>query len=200
MLAQINSRRSFAFMAVSHSGILVVAAFNFNAAGLEGSLFLSSIYGLVTVAMLFCAGSIYGRTRTAFIPRLVGAARGNILLTLVFLVSIVMPAALVYLSIINTLDENDWLMMTVFSLADVLMVVFLLRNFQQLFISAPKCRQQLSCIQHSALKECVIAFVVGGLLIVSGFCFTPWLKFVSQDAVAISLMFPMHNVQQHHDK
>jgi len=72
----------------------------------------------------------------------------------------------------------------------------LLRAFQQIFVAHSKrATQPYRCSHHSAIKERIITLIICGLLIVSGFWSTPWLKFIDQDAVAISLMYPMHNAQ-----
>jgi len=94
-LMQINIRRLLAFAVISHTGMLVIGVFTFNATGLEGSLLLSSVYGLATAGMLFCSGLIYERTRTAFIPRLGGLFDSNTAIAVLFLIcalsTMVMP-------------------------------------------------------------------------------------------------------------
>jgi NADH-quinone oxidoreductase subunit M len=204
-LMQINIRRLLAFAVVSHTGMLVIGVFNFNELGLEGSLLLSSVYGLATAGMLFCAGLIYEHTHTAFIPRLGGLFDSNTAIALLFLIcalsTIVMPGTpgfdAAHLLIEGTIEEDGWLIAITILIGNVLAAAFLLRAFQQIFITVPKrAKQPYHCSHHSVIKERIIALVICGLLIISGFWSTPWLKFIDQDAVAISLMYPMHNSQQ----
>ncbi|MSP27685.1 MAG: NADH-quinone oxidoreductase subunit M [Methylococcales bacterium] len=204
-LMQINIRRLLAFAVVSHTGMLVIGVFSFNATGLEGSLLLSSVYGLATAGLLFSAGLIYERTRTAFIPRLGGLLDSNTAIALLFLVSalstMVMPGTpgfdAAHLLIEGTIEEEGWLIAIAILIGNVLAAAFLLRAFQQIFVAASKrAKQPYRCSHHSAIKERIITLCVCGLLIISGFWSTPWLKFIDQDAVAISFMFPMHNAQQ----
>jgi len=204
-LMQINIRRLLAFAVVSHTGMLVIGVFNFNELGLEGSLLLSSVYGLATAGMLFCAGLIYERTRTAFIPRLGGLFDSNTAIALLFLIcalsTMVMPGTpgfdAAHLLIEGTIEEDGWLIAIAILVGNVLAAAFLLRAFQQIFITAPKrTKHPYHCSHHSVIKERIITLVICGLLIISGFWSTPWLKFIDQDAVAISLMYPMHNSQQ----
>lgn len=204
-LMQINIRRLLAFAVVSHTGMLVIGVFSFNATGLEGSLLLSSVYGLATAGLLFSAGLIYERTRTAFIPRLGGLFDSNTAIALLFLVSalstMVMPGTpgfdAAHLLIEGTIEEEGWLIAIAILIGNVLAAAFLLRAFQQIFVAASKrAKQPYRCSHHSSIKERIITLCVCGLLIISGFWSTPWLKFIDQDAVAISFMFPMHNAQQ----
>lgn len=208
-LMQINIRRLLAFAVVSHTGMLVIGVFSFNVSGLEGSLLLSNVYGLATAGMLFCAGLIYERTRTAYMPRLGGLFDSNSAIALLFLVCALSTMAMpgtpafdaAHLLIEGTIEEDGWLIAIAILLGNVLAAAFLLRAFQQVFIAkAKRIIQPYHCSHPSVLKERLIAVMIGGLLIVSGFWSTPWLKFVTQDAVAISFMFPKHNAERHHDK
>ncbi len=204
-LMQINIRRLLAFAVLSHTGMLVIGVFNFNEFGLEGSLLLSSVYGLATAGLLFCSGLIYERTRTAFIPRLGGLFDSNPAIALLFLIcalsTMVMPGTpgfdAAHLLIEGTIEEDGWLIAIAILIGNVLAAAFLLRAFQQIFIAAPKrATQPYHCDHHSVLKEYIISIIVCGLLIISGFWSTPWLKFIDQDAVAISQMYPMHNSEK----
>jgi NADH-quinone oxidoreductase subunit M len=203
-LMQINIRRLLAFAVLSQTGMLVIGVFNFNEFGLEGSLLLSSVYGLATAGMLFSSGLIYERVRTSFIPRLGGLFDSNAAIALLFLIcalsTMVMPGTPGYdaahLLIESTIEEDGWLIAIAILIGNVLAAAFLLRAFQQIFIAVPKrAKQPYHCDHHSAMKERIIAVIIGGLLIISGFWSTPWLKFIDQDAIAISLMFPKHSLQ-----
>ncbi len=204
-LMQINIRRLLAFAVLSHTGMLVIGVFNFNEFGLEGSLLLSSVYGLATAGMLFCSGLIYERTRTAFIPRLGGLFDSNSAIALLFLLcalsTMVMPGTpgfdAAHLLIEGTIEEDGWLIAIAILIGNVLAAAFLLRAFQQIFLAVPKrAKQPYHCDHHSTMKERIIAVIIGGLLIISGFWSAPWLKFIDQDAAAISLMYPMHNSEK----
>ena len=204
-LMQINIRRLLAFAVVSQTGMLVIGVFNFNEFGLEGSLLLSIVYGLATAGMLFCSGLIYERVRTAYIPRLGGLFDSNSAIGLLFLIcalsTMVMPGTpgfdAAHLLIEGTIEEDGWLIAIAILIGNVLAAAFLLRAFQQMFIAVPKrAKQPYHCTHHSAIKERIITLIIGGLLIVSGFWSTPWLKFIDQDAVAISQMYPMHNAEK----
>jgi NADH-quinone oxidoreductase subunit M len=154
--------------------------------------------------MLFCSGLIYERTRTAFIPRLGGLFDSNTAIAVLFLIcalsTMVMPGTpgfdAAHLLIEGTIEEDGWLVAIAILIGNVLAAAFLLRAFQQIFIAHSKrATQPYRCSHHSAIKERIITLIICGLLIVSGFWSTPWLKFIDQDAVAISLMYPMHNAQ-----
>lgn len=203
-LMQINLRRLLAFAVLSHTGILVIGAFSFNKSGLEGSLLLSIVYGLATAGMLFCSGLIYERVHSAYIPRLGSLFDTNAVIALLFLICtlgiILMPGTLgfdaAHLLVEGTIQDNDWLIAIAILLGNVLAAAFLLRAFQQIFIAESKRRIQPCHSNHrSIIKEGIITFIICGLLIVSGFWPTPWLKRVNQDAETIGLMYPMHNPQ-----
>lgn len=204
-LMQINIRRLLAFAVISHTGMLVIGVFTFNATGLEGSLLLSSVYGLATAGMLFCSGLIYERTRTAFIPRLGSLFDSNTAIAVLFLIcalsTMIMPGTPGFdaarLLIEGTIEEDGWLIAIAILVGNVLAAAFLLRAFQQIFVvHSKRATQPYRCSHHSAIKERIITVIICGLLIISGFWSTLWLKFIDQDAVAISLMYPMHNAQQ----
>jgi len=204
-LMQINMRRLLAFAVISHTGMLVIGIFSFNEYGLEGSLLLSIVYGLATAGMLFSVGLIYERTRTALIPRLGGLFDTNSTLALLFLVSalstMVMPGTpgfdAAHVLIEGIIEEDGWLIAIAILLGNVLAAAFLLRAFQQIFISSPKrARQPYSSIHHPVIIERVIAIVICSMLIGSGFYTTPWLNFIDQDMTAIRQHYPMHGEQQ----
>jgi len=198
-------RRLLAFAVISHTGMLVIGIFSFNEYGLEGSLLLSIVYGLATAGMLFSVGLIYERTRTALIPRLGGLFDTNSTLALLFLVSalstMVMPGTpgfdAAHVLIEGIIEEDGWLIAIAILLGNVLAAAFLLRAFQQIFISSPKrARQPYSSIHHPVIIERVIAIVICSMLIGSGFYTTPWLNFIDQDMTAIRQHYPMHGEQQ----
>jgi NADH-quinone oxidoreductase subunit M len=58
-MMQINVRRLLAFVAVSHSGLLIIGVFCFNAFSLQGSLLLAVAYGLATAGMFFSFDSAH---------------------------------------------------------------------------------------------------------------------------------------------
>jgi NADH-quinone oxidoreductase subunit M len=201
-LMQINIRRLIAFAVLSHTGILVIGVFSFNKLGIEGSLLLSIVYGLATAGILFCSGLIFERIRTSFIPRMGGLFDTNAVIALLFLICalgmILMPGTLGFnaghVLIEGTIEDSDWLIAIAILLGNVVAAAFLLRAFQQIFIAESKRRLQPSHSKHhSEIKEGIITAIICGLLIVSGFWSTPWLKFVNQDANAITFMYPMHN-------
>ena len=203
-LMQINIRRLLAFAVVSHTGMLVIGLFCFNEFGLEGSLLLSSAYGLATAGMLFSVGLIYERTRTAFIPRLGGLFDSNFAIALLFLISalstMVMPGTPGYdaahLLIEGVIEEDGWLMAIAILLGNVLAAAFLLRAFQQIFIAtAKRVHQPYGTTHHPVRKERIITGVICGLLIVTGFYSTPWLAFIDQEATAIKAQYPIHSTQ-----
>jgi NADH-quinone oxidoreductase subunit M len=204
-LIQINIRRLLAFAVVSHTGMLVIGIFSFNEYGLEGSLLLSSAYGLATAGMLFSVGLIYERTRTAFIPRLGGLFDTNSAIALLFLISalstMVMPGTPGYdaahLLIEGVIEENGWLMAIAILLGNVLAAAFLLRAFQQIFIANPRrAHQPYSSTHHPVRQERVITVAICSLLIVTGFYTTPWLNFIDQEVTDIEQHYPMHSTQE----
>ena len=204
-LMQINIRRLLAFAVVSHTGMLVIGLFCFNEYGLEGSLLLSITYGLATAGMLFSAGLIYERTRTAFIPRLGGLFDTNSAIAMLFLISalctMVMPGTPGYdaahLLIEGVIEEDGWLMAIAILIGNVLAAAFLLRAFQQIFIATPKrTHQPYSSTHHPVRQERIITLVICSLLIVTGFYTTPWLNFIDQEATDIGEHYPMHGTQQ----
>jgi len=204
-LMQINIRRLLAFAVVSQTGMLVIGIFSFTEYGLEGSLLLSIAYGLATAGMLFSAGLIYERTRTAFIPRLGGLFDTNSAIALMFLISalstMVMPGTPGYdaahLLIEGVIEEDGWLMAIAILIGNVLAAAFLLRAFQQIFIATPRrAHQPYSSSHHPVRQERIITVVICSLLIVTGFYTTPWLNFIDQEATDIGANYPMHGSEQ----
>ncbi|MEQ1530381.1 MAG: NADH-quinone oxidoreductase subunit M [Methylococcales bacterium] len=201
-LMQINIRRMLSFAVISHTGMLVIGVFCFNAYGLEGSILLSVTYGIASAGMLFSVGLIYERTRTAFVPRLGGLFDTNATIALLFMISalstMVMPGTpgfdAAHLLIEGTIEEQGWLIAIAILIGNVLAAAFLLRAFQQIFIATPKRRQQpYSCFHHPIHKERMITAVICLLLIGMGFYTTPWLNFIDQEAAAMGDLYPIHH-------
>ncbi len=205
-LMQINMRRLMAFAVISHTGMLAIGAFSFNDFALEGSILLSVAYGLATAGMLFSIGLIYERTRTSFLPRLGGLFDTNSTIALLFLISalstMVMPGTpgfdAAHLLIEGTIEEHGWLIAIAILVGNVLAAAFLLWAFQRLFIAKSRRFQQpQSSIHHPVVKERIIAVVICGMLIGTGFYTTPWLKFIDQEANEIGQHYPKHHHPQH---
>jgi len=200
-LVQINIRRLLAFAVVSHTGMLVIGIFCFNAYGLEGGILLSAVYGLASAGMLFSVGLIYERTRTAFIPRLGGLFNTNTTIALLFMLcalsTMVMPGTpgfdASHILIEGTIEEYGWLAAIAILLGNVLAAAFLLRAFQQIFIAHPKRNHQpYSSSHHPVATERLIAAVLILLLMGTGFYTTPWLNLVDHSAAALTKHFPIH--------
>lgn len=205
-LMQINIRRLLAFAVISHTGMLVIGVFSFNDFALEGSILLSIAYGLATAGMMFSIGLIYERTRTSYLPRLGGLFESNSTLALLFMISalstMVMPGTpgfdAAHLLIEGTIEEHGWLTAIAILLGNVLGAAFLLWAFQRLFIAHPRRHHQpYSTKHHPVIKERIIAVVICGLLIATGFYTTPWLKYIDQEAREIGEHYPQHH--SHHD-
>lgn len=201
-LMQINMRRLLAFAVISHTGMLVIGVFSFNDFALEGSILLSAAYGLATAGMLFSIGLIYERTRTSFLPRLGGLFETNSTIGLLFLISalstMVMPGTpgfdAAHLMLEGAIEEHGWLIAIAISVGNVLAAGFLLWAFQRLFIARPKrWAQPYGTKHHPVFKERIIAVVICGLLIATGFYTTPWLKFIDQEASEIGEFYPKHH-------
>lgn len=199
-LLQINIRRLLGFAVLSHTGMLIIGMFCFNDFGLEGSLLLCVAYGLATAGMLFSVGLIYERTRTAYIPRLGGLFDSNTTIALLFMLSalstMVMPGTpgfdAAHLLLEGIIERDGWMIATAILIGNVLAAAFLLKAFQQMFISSSKrATQPLSSFNHPVITERVIAFVICALLIGTGFYTTPWLNFIDQDAATIGKHYPV---------
>lgn len=198
-LLQINIRRLMGFAVLSHTGMLIIGMFCFNDFGLEGSLLLCVAYGLATAGMLFSVGLIYERTRTAYIPRLGGLFDTNSTIALLFLISalstMVMPGTpgfdAAHLLLEGVIERDGWLIAIAILVGNVMAAAFLLRAFQQLFITA-RTRALLphSSLDHPVITERMITLVICGLLIGIGFYTTPWLNFIDQDAATIGKHYP----------
>ena len=204
-LMQINIRRLLAFAVVSQTGMLVIGVFSFNDFALEGSILLSAAYGLATAGMLFSMGLVYERTRTSYLPRLGELFETNTTLALLFLLSalstMVMPGTpgfdAAHLLIEGSIEEHGWLIAIAILLGNVLAAAFLLWAFQRVFIThRRRAVRPYSSIHHPILEEVMIAVVICGLLIATGFYTTPWLKFIDQEASAIGEHYPQHH--DHH--
>ncbi|MEQ1635156.1 MAG: NADH-quinone oxidoreductase subunit M [Methylococcales bacterium] len=204
-LLQINIRRLLAFAVLSHTGMLIIGMFCFNDYGLEGSLLLCIAYGLATAGMLFSVGLIYERTRTAFIPRLGGLFDSNSTLALLFLISalstMVMPGTpgfdAAHLLLEGIIERDGWLIAIAILIGNVLAAAFLLHAFQQVFITPPKrASHPSSSLYHPVATERMIALVICGLLVGTGFYTTPWLNFIDQDAATIGKHYPVLGVHQ----
>ena len=200
-LMQINIRRLLAFAVISHTGMLVIGVFCFNVHGLNGSVFLSLVYGLASAGMLLSIGLIYKRTRTAFTPRLGGLFDSNISVALLFfmaaLSTMVMPGTPGYdaahLLIEGTIDEYGWLTAIFILVGNVLAAAFLLIAFQQMFMTrAKRVIQQPSNNPYAAKIEPVIAVTICSLLIGIGFNTQPWLHFIEKAPNAIDEHYQKH--------
>ncbi|MDD2762265.1 MAG: proton-conducting transporter membrane subunit, partial [Methylomonas sp.] len=201
-LMQINMRRLLAFAVISHTGMLAIGVFSFNDFALEGSILLSTAYGLATAGMLFGIGLIYERTRTSYLPRLGGLFETHSAIALLFLISalstMVMPGTpgfdAAHLLIEGVIEEHGWLTAIAILLGNVLAAAFLLWAFQRLFITHHKrFVQPGSSNHHPLMQERIIALTISGLLIATGFYTTPWLKFIDQEASEISEHYPEHS-------
>jgi NADH-quinone oxidoreductase subunit M len=204
-MMQINVRRLLAFVAVSHSGLLIIGVFCFNTFGLQGSLLLAIAYGLATAGMFFSVGLVYQRTRTAFMPRLGGLIDRHTTIGLLFLLSafstMIMPGTpgfdSAHLLIEGMIEEFGWAVAIVVLLGNVMAAAILLRAFQQLFIATSKrYPQPYSRVPQPAPKERLITLVLALLLVTSGFYTTPWLNFIGSEVAALVQGFPMHQSQQ----
>lgn len=199
-LLQINIRRLIAFAVLSHTGMLIIGMFCFNDYGLEGSLLLCIAYGLATAGMLFSVGLIYERTRTAYIPRLGGLFDSNATIALLFMISalstMVMPGTpgfdAAHLLLEGVIEGDGWMIAIAILVGNVLAAAFLLRAFQQIFISAAKRNTHpLSSVYHPIVTERLITVIICGLLMGTGFYTTPWLNFIDQDAATIGKHYPV---------
>lgn len=204
-LMQINMRRLLAFAVISHTGMLAIGVFSFNDFALEGSILLSVAYGLATAGMLFSIGLIYERTRTSFLPRLGGLFESNSAIGLLFLISalstMVMPGTpgfdAAHLLIEGAIEEHGWSIAIAILVGNVLAAAFLLWAFQRLFIAhSRRFVQPYSSIHHPVTQERIIALVICGLLMATGFYTTPWLKFIDQEAREIGEHYPEHHSHQ----
>jgi NADH-quinone oxidoreductase subunit M len=198
---QINIRRLLAFAVISHTGMLVIGIFCFNAHGLNGSIFLSLVYGLASAGMLLSIGLIYKRTRTAFTPRLGGLFDSNISVALLFfmaaLSTMVMPGTpgfdAAHLLIEGTIEKYGWVTAISILVGNVLAAAFLLIAFQHIFLTKVKrVIQQPSNNPYAAKIEPVIAITICSLLIGIGFNTQPWLHFIEKAPNAITEHYHKH--------
>ena len=204
-LMQINIRRLLAFAVVSHTGMLVVGLFCFNALGLEGSILLSLTFGLATAGMLFSVGLIYKRTETAFIPRLGGLFDTNATIAILFLISALSTMAMpgtpgfdaAHLLIEGIIQEDGWYLAIAILIGNVLSAAFLLWAFQRIFMATSKrAHQPYSSSHHPVTKERIITVVICLLLIGTGFFTPPLLSIIDNKAIAIGESYPVHGIQQ----
>lgn len=203
-MMQINVRRLLAFVAVSHSGLLIIGAVCFNSFGLKGSLLLAVALGLATAGLFFSVGLIYQRTRTAFMPRLGSLLEKHAAIGLLFLLSafstMIMPGTpgfdSAHLLTEGIIEEYGWAVAIVVLLGNVWAAAILLRAFLQMFIvTAKRGPQPYSRVPQPAPKERLITLVLALLLLTSGFYTTPWLNYVSHDIEPLVEGFPMHQSQ-----
>ncbi len=195
-LMQINVRRLIAFTVISHTGMLVIGAFDFNLYGLESSILLSVSFGLATIGLMLSIGMIYKRTQTTYIPRLGGLFEVSAAIAFLFVVSalstMVMPGTPgfdgAHLLIEGTIKKYGWLVSIAILIGNVLTAALLLRAFQQIFISVSKRTQKPFIfsphisIPPSPRNERIIAIVICILLIGIGFNTAPWLHIIDQSA------------------
>ncbi|WP_026974242.1 complex I subunit 4 family protein [Alicyclobacillus contaminans] len=73
--AQADWRRLIAFSSISHMGLVLLGIAAFNAAGLQGAMFLLVSSGLLTALLFFLVGAIAERTSTSRIAELGGLSR-----------------------------------------------------------------------------------------------------------------------------
>lgn len=212
-LMQINIRRLMAFAVVSQTGMLIIGVFSFNDFALEGSILLSIAYGLATAGMLFSIGLIYERTRTSYLPRLGALFDTNTTIALLFMMSalstMVMPGTpgfdAAHLLIEGSIEEHGWLIAIAILLGNVIAAGFLLWAFQRLFITEQRrAIKPASSIHHPVIQERVIAGVICGILLATGFYTTPWLRFIDQEASEIGERYVRHHSSHtnggHHER
>ena len=201
-LMQINIRRLMAFAVVSQTGMLIIGVFSFNDFALEGSILLSVAYGLATAGMLFSIGLIYERTRTSYLPRLGALFDTNTTIALLFMMSalstMVMPGTpgfdAAHLLIEGSIEEHGWLIAIAILLGNVVAAGFLLWAFQRLFITQQRRAIRPSgSIDHPVIQERIIAVVICGILLATGFYTTPWLRFIDQEASEIGERYVRHH-------
>lgn len=201
-LMQINMRRLMAFAVVSQTGMLIIGVFSFNDFALEGSILLSVAYGLATAGMLFSIGLIYERTRTSYLPRLGALFDTNITIALLFMMSalstMVMPGTpgfdAAHLLIEGSIEEHGWLIAIAILLGNVIGAGFLLWAFQRLFITEQRrAIRPKGSIEHPVIQERIIAVVICGILLATGFYTTPWLRFIDQEASEIGERYVRHH-------
>ncbi len=194
-LMQINIRRLLAFAVISHTGMLVIGIFCFNVHGLNGSIFLSLVYGLASAGMLLSIGLIYERTRTALTPRMGGLFDCNISVALLFFITalstMVMPGTpgfdAAHFLIEGTIKEYGWLIAIAILVGNVLAAAFLLLAFQKMFLARTKRAIQLPGNNPHAIRiEPVIAVTICSLLIGIGLNSQTWLHFIEKAPNAIS--------------
>jgi NADH-quinone oxidoreductase subunit M len=201
-LMQINIRRLLAFSVISHGGILVIGIFCFNEHGLNGAIFLALAWGLASAGMLFSTGLIYGRTHTAFTPRLGGLFDTNISIALLFFIAalstIAMPGTpgfdAAHLLIEGTIEEYGWLIAIAILVGNVMAAAFLLLAFQTIFMTSSKRAIVPQRSERYLIKmEPVITITICWLLIGTGFNTAPWLNYIERDPTGMSAYYHKHD-------
>jgi NADH-quinone oxidoreductase subunit M len=201
-LTQINVRRLLAFVALSHTGLIIIGVFSFNRFGLEGAYLLSVVYGLAAAGMFFSVGLVYERTRTSWLQRLGGLFDSHANLALLFLISILSTLIIpgtpgfdaAHLLIEGIIEEDGWFWAISILMGNVLAAVFLLRCFYKIFISVSR-RSRFFYVNspHFVREERIITVIICSLLIGTGFYTTPWLNMIARDIHVLNNQFFMHN-------
>lgn len=200
-LMQINIRRLLAFAVISHTGMLIIGVFSFELDGVEGSLLLSLAYGLAAAGMLLSIGFIYEHTNTAYMPRLGHVWDTRTALGILFLISALSTMAMpgtpgfdaAHMLISGVVGKNGWIIATVIGLGNVLAAAFLLWAFQRVFLADIKRAVTVNHLVKSPVYERIIALLICGLLLTTGFYSSPWLSLVNTANGTIGKYYNLHN-------
>ncbi|HYE35283.1 NADH-quinone oxidoreductase subunit M [Methylocaldum sp.] len=196
-LMQLNLRRLLAFAAVSHTGMLVVGVFCLNSEGLAGSLLLSVNFGIAASGLLFSAGLMFRRARSALLPRLGGLFDLMPLLGITFLVSALSTMAMpgtpgfdaAHLLLEGAIEAHDWGITIAVATGNVLAAAFLLWAFQRAFLAQRKEAVLQPQKTRLTVPEATLNGVVCAVLLGVGFYTDPWLKIVNESVSELAQRF-----------
>jgi NADH-quinone oxidoreductase subunit M len=193
---QTNLRRLMAFAVVSHTSLVVIGLFSLDHVALQGALLLAANFGLAATAMMLMTGFVYRRTRSTRLDKLGGLFDRLPLIGLTYLVAglaiIGMPGTpgfdAAHLVLEAAIHRFGALPTVAAALGNVAAAGFLLWAFQRAFL-APAPAGRGTAIERAGPVETLIAAILVGVLLWSGFHMAPWLDLVDAPMKALAERF-----------
>jgi NADH-quinone oxidoreductase subunit M len=196
-LMQVNLRRMLAFAVISHTGVIIIGLFSLSHAAFQGSILLSTTFGMATACLLLMSGFVFRRTRTLLLPRL-GNLFGHLpVIGIAFLIAglsiIGMPGTpgfdAVHLLLEAAILEFGAMVTIAAALGNVAAAAFLLWAFQRTFLAPLAEGIPAPEIEAVMPMERVIAVTLIMILLGTGFYSEPWLELLEHSFDGLTALY-----------
>ncbi len=196
-LRQKNLRSLLAYAVVSHTGILTIGLFSLDEVGLKGSILMALNMGLAISGLLFMSGLVWQRTCTTNLNRLGSMFDTLPLVGIAFFISALaivgMPGTpgfdAVHFVLEGSIPAFGAPITIAAAIGNLIAAAFMLRAFQQIFLSEPQGHTKHWDISPSHLTEKVLAITMIGIIVIVGFYTAPWLALIEKPTAALGEMF-----------